>query len=187
MENETTELQTEVKNPEALLKKNRDLLRELNEAKAALKAAQDALEAAQGVNAKLEGDLYRACATEPLKAIVQALSPSPGLMTRALSDLMDIRLDDDHKPLLFNKEGKPLTWVKKLRNGFTEDVPVELDRESIVQWILNGFEGNPDGPQALLPKAQGAGATGSSGGFASSARKPTATPTPTAVTPLGLR
>ena len=187
MENETNEQQTEIKNPEALLKKNRDLLRELNEAKAALKAAEDALEAAQGVNAKLEGDLYRACATEPLEAIVQSLSNSPGLMKRALEDLMDIRLDDDHKPLLFDKEGKPLSWVEKGRNGITKEIPVEFNRESIVQWILNGFEGNPDGPQALLPRPQGAGATGSHGGIASPARRPTSAQTPATVTPLGLR
>lgn len=182
--------QTEIKNPEALLKKNRELLRELTEAKTALQASQEALAGAQGVNQKLTDDLRTIRIEDPLNAIVASLTKSPGLMMRALKDLFDVELDENNKPVLLNKEGQPLTYRRpKGNHGYTEEVAVTMDRESIFHWIVDAFEGNPDGPAALLPKAQGTGALGSTYTGQRSTQPRAATPTPQAapVTPLGLR
>lgn len=194
MTTETTETtiqpteQIEVKNPAALLAKNKELLRELADTKAALQVATDALGTAQSAHTKTAEQLHSIRVTEPLARIVGTLSNHPGLMTKTLNDLFDVKLDADCNPVLLNKQGQPLTWMKKGQHGYSEEVPVTLERESLAQWIINGFEGNPDGPQALMFKAQGTGAPGSTG----ISSKPTTPPAPSApppapLTPLGLR
>jgi len=150
-ENESTDT-TEVKNPTALLAKNRDLLRKLSEAEAALQAAQEA-------NSKLADGFYKVRITEPFEGIVREISPHPGLMAKTLKDWFDIRLDADNNPKLFNKQGEPLTWVKKSKDG-DETVSVSLERASLLQWMINAFDDDKDNPAALLHKAQGTGALG---------------------------
>lgn len=180
----------EVKNPAALLAKNKDLLRKLAESNAALQGAQDALKTAQDAHATTAAQLRTARIDDPLAAIVKTLSPHPGLMTKTLEDLFNVELDADGKPMLLNKDGAPLTWQRKGNNGVTEEVPVTLNQESMMQWIVNGFEGDTNSPAALLPRAQGTGALGSNG-FGSRAAKQTGSTThvstPTPPMPLGLR
>lgn len=180
--------QVEVKNPAALLAKNKELLRELADTKAALQIAQDALGTAQSAHTKTAEQLHSVRVTEPLVRIVSTLSNHPGLMKKCLNDLFDVKLDADSNPVLLDKKGQPLTWTRTGKHGVTEEVPVALERESMVQWILNGFEGNPDGPQALMFKAQGTGATGSSVASHKRTARPVPPPPPPApLTPLGLR
>ena len=178
----------EVKNPEALLKKNRELLRELAEVKAALQAAQDAHKAAQDAQSKTAGELHAYRITEPLERIARTLSPSPGLMAKTLNDLFDVRLDADNNPALFDKQGQPLTWLKKSKDGYGEEVSVSLEQDSLTQWMLNAFAGNPDSPATLMFKPQGAGALGSTVPQSRKATVPTpATPAAAPAPAFGLR
>ncbi len=186
---ENTE-QIEVKNPDALLKKNRQLLQELTETKAALQVAQEALGTAQSANEATAAQLHTIRVTDPLARIVATLSPHTGLMTKTLNDLFDVKLDAEHNPHLFDKQGQPLAWTETDRQGRTTEHLVELNQESIMQWMLWGFEGNPDGPKALMFKAQGCGAVGSNGGSYRAQATPPAARAPAPATPepgFGLR
>ena len=180
----------EVKNPTALLAKNKDLLRKLAEANAALQSAQDSLKTAQDAHATTAAQLRTARIDDPLTAIVRTLSPHPGLMTKTLKDLFTVELDDDGKPLLMNKDGTPFTWQLKGNNGVTEEVAVKFERDSMAAWCINAFEGQADGPGALMFKPQGTGAPGSNG-FGTQAVKQavsnTHVSTPATPMPLGLR
>lgn len=180
----------EVKNPAALLAKNKDLLRKLADSNAALQGAQDALKTAQDAHATTAAQLRTARIDDPLTVIVKTLSPHPGLMTKTLKDLFDVELDADGKPMLLNKEGAPLTWQRKGNNGVTEEVTVSLERESLVQWCIHAFEGQADGPAALMFKPQGTGAPGSNEIGLHSVNRAASTAhvsTPATPMPLGLR
>ena len=196
MTTETTETvtqptdQTEVKNPESLLKKNRELLRELAETKAALQGAQDALKAAQDAHATTAAQLRTARIDDPLTAIVKTLSPHPGLMAKTLKDLFNVELDADGKPVLTNKDGTPLTWQRKGNNGVTEEVAVAFERDSMADWCIHAFEGQADGPGVLMFRAQGTGAPGSNGMGSHAVKQAGSTTqvsTPATPMPLGLR
>ena len=180
----------EVKNPAALLAKNKDLLRKLAESNAALQGAQDALKAAQDAHATTAAQLRTARIDDPLVAIVKTLSPHPGLMTKTLKDLFNVELDADGKPMLMTKDGAPLTWQLKGNNGVTEEVAVAFERDSMAAWCIHAFEGQADGPGVLMFKPQGTGAPGSNG-FGSQAVKQagstTHVSTPGTPMPLGLR
>lgn len=180
----------EVKNPAALLAKNKDLLRKLAESNVALQGAQDALKTAQDAHATTAAQLRTARIEDPLAAIVKTLSPHPGLMTKTLKDLFDVELDADGKPLLLNKDGAPLTWQLKGNNGVTEEVAVSFERESLAQWCIHAFEGQADGPQALMFPAQGTGALGSNWTGPQAVKQAgsnTHVSTPATPMPLGLR
>ena len=185
---EVTTTEPEVKNPAALLAKNRELLRELAEVKAELQAAQEGQKAAQEAQSKTAGELYAYRVKEPLERIVGTLSPHPGLMAKALNDLFEVRLDESNNPVLFDKQGRPLTWTKKDKSGFGEEVSVSLNRDSLTEWINNAFEGYPDSPAALMFKPQGTGAVGASGGMRHQPTPPKpATPAAVPTQQFGLR
>ena len=61
----------EVKNPAALLAKNKDLLRKLADSNAALQGAQDALKTAQDAHATTAAQLRTARIDDPLTVIVK--------------------------------------------------------------------------------------------------------------------
>ena len=180
----------EVKNSAAILKKNKELLAKLAETTTALKTAQDALKTAQDTHATTAAQLRTARIEDPLAVIVKTLSPHPGLMTKTLKDLFDVELDASGQPVLMNKDGAPLTWQRKGSNGATEDVAVRFERDSMADWCINGFEGQADGPGALMFKAQGTGAPGANRTALNATKQAGATtpaPTPVAPISLGLR
>lgn len=185
---EVTTTEPEVKNPAALLAKNRELLRELAEVKAELQAAQEGQKAAQEAQSKAASDLYNFRVTEPFDRVMRELSHHPGLMAKAINDLLEVRLDESNNPVLFDKQGKPLTWTKKDKSGFGEEVSVSLNRDSLTEWINNAFEGNPDSPAALMFKPQGTGAVGASSGMRHQPTPPKpATPAAVPTPQFGLR
>lgn len=190
IENTTPEAtDIEVKNPVALLAKNKDLLGKLAEANATIQTTQAALKTEQEKHAMTTAQLRTARIEDPLQVIVNKLSPHPNLMTKTLKDIFDIALDSDGKPVLLKKDGSPLVWERKGKHGTKEDVPVTLEHESMVKWLLNGFEGHSDSPEVLMFKPQGSGAMGSNGSSfsASKAQAPTPAVTHVQPMPLGLR
>ena len=74
MATEDKTLEDEVKNPAALLAKNKELLKELSDSKAALQAYQDNLEKAQSDQKAMRDRWYQIAVLEPLETDLRSAS-----------------------------------------------------------------------------------------------------------------
>ncbi len=182
--------ETEVKNAAAVLTKNRQLLAinaeltaKIAELEGQLAQAQEAAGTAAQERDQAAFTFY---AEKPVKAAIQKLgSPAPVAMEAAILQLCEVRLDENNEPYLVDRAtGKDVTIKELIYNpmdkripGSREPLPKSLpkpkeehrrvnpgDPESLARWICdNGSKQYPgvDNPYNLLPRAQGAGATGS--------------------------
>jgi|GEM_PF-6677219 len=151
---------TEVKNPVALLAKNKELLAKLKQAQEELATAQNALEGEKAKHSDTSAKLRQFRAEDPFKAAVKGITPHPGLMEKILREHMDVDVDDDGKAVLKNKAGEPLAWERKNKDTTSTTMPVELTADSMFAWVRDGLGEVADSPAALLHKAVGTGAPG---------------------------
>ena len=166
----------EVKNPEALLKKNRELLRELADAKAALQVATDALGAAQSDKTAMSARWYQLAVLEPLESDLRSASAAPWKYLRDTAlehGLLKMQPDEEgfERPAWFNENGEPAD----LSGGLYRFLAGVYDRTK-----------NDLGQCLRASGTAGSGSTGSSGigHHMKAAPAPTA---PAPITPLGLR
>lgn len=186
-ENALPEVQDEVKNPTALLAKNKELLSKLKQAQEELATAQIAFEGEKSKHSNTTAKLRQFRAEDPFKAVVKQLSPHAGLMEKILLDHLTVDVDADGKAILLNKAGEPLTWTRIGRDTRQTVIAVELTPESMVDWIRDGLGEVADSPAALLHKARGTGALGSTQGSYRTAPKQESEPVTTAPPSFGLR
>lgn len=166
----------EVKNPSALLAKNKELLAQLATAKAALQTAQEALGHAQSEKDALTGRLYQIEVLNPLEADLRAVSGGPWKYTHDTaieSGLLKMQPDKlgVMRPKWFDETGK----VANLENGLYS--------------FLSGVYSRTGGDLGECLRSSGASGGGAKGGTAGNAdavQRPTA-PTPAPVQALGLR
>lgn len=165
----------EVKNPAAVLAKNRALLTELAEVKAALLTSQDALGAAQSDKTAMGERWYQLAVLEPLEADLRSASAAPWKYLRDTSaelGLLKMQPDSEgfERPAWFNEKGEPA------------DLSGGLHR------FLSGVYARTQNDLGKCLRASGitgGGATTSSGSY-----RPTpspAAPPPAPITALGLR
>ena len=189
--NETTTDTTEpeVKNPAALLAKNRELLGKLAAAQAELATAQAALEGEKATHATTAAALHSLRLDGPLQKVLADMSPSPKLLLNVIKEFAKFDLDAEGKPAIMALDGQPLTYeIKNLKSGTTEKVHVQFDHVSMIHWINDAFpQGDPNGPGVLIHKAQGTGAPGASYTSRPPSSKPAAAPAPAARPEFGLR
>jgi hypothetical protein len=102
----------EVKNPAALLAKNKQLLAKLAESNAALKTAQDALGVAQASATDWQAKWHKATVLDALDAELKAVSAAP---LKYIEDsvkrlgLLKMQADEDgfERPLWLDEKGEP--------------------------------------------------------------------------------
>lgn len=183
MTTETTETiiqpteQIEVKNSAGLIAKNKELLRELADTKAALQAAQDALGTAQSDKSAMSDRWYRLAVLEPLEADLSSASAAPWKYLRDTAlekGLLKMEPDSEgfERPAWFNEKGEPAD----LSNGLYKFLCGVYSR---------GGKDHELGSVLRASGASGSGSTGSSGHGVSQNASPV--PTPVAPIPLGLR
>ena len=100
----------EVKNPAALLAKNRKLLADVASLKDELQAAKQALETQQQRADTLASDVHEMRVLRPWRSAIAGLvgDGTARAMERCLSDLVQVVAGDDGAPVLMDKDGKPL-------------------------------------------------------------------------------
>ncbi len=157
----------EVKNPAALLAKNRKLLADVASLKDELQAAKQALEAQQQRADTLASDVHEMRVLRPWRSAIADLvgAGTARAMERCLSDLVQVVAGDDGAPVLLGKDGKPLE---------IKGQPVPVSSEGLFQLVEHLAETGED-LRPLLPRATGCGATGNDGrGYRYAAPKPAA-------------
>jgi len=213
MTDTTTTPDAEVKNPAAVLAKNKELLAKNAELAARigeleLELAQAKETAGAAVKARDEA-VFDHCAMAPFRRAIKSLGTAvPGLMERTILELCELRLDEDNKPYLVDKAtGKEITTTEKVyqhrhipgaRDPRPKDAPPPeekhtridpSDSASLARWIFdNESKVYPgvDNPFHLLPRPQGSGATGgTSAAFTNST--PAQAPEPPKKPQFGLR
>lgn len=182
--------EAEVKNPSALLANNRALKAEKTALAARVAELEGQLAQAQetACNAAQERDqaAFTFYAEKPVKAAIQKLgSPAPVAMEAAILQLCEVRLDENNEPYLVDRAtGKDVTIKELIYNPMDKRIPGSraplpkslpkpkeehrrvnpADPQSLARWIFdNESKQYPgvDNPVNLMPRAQGAGATGS--------------------------
>jgi hypothetical protein len=174
-ENTETIEQTEVKNPSALLAKNRELLQQLADAKAALQVAQDALGQAQSDKTAMSERLYQLEVLNPLEADLRGVSGGPWKYTHDTAielGLLKMQADKEGvmRPKWYDETGK----VANLENGLYSFLSEVYSRT-----------GNDLGKCLRSSGATGGGATG--GGHSGRTEPAAPPPAPAPVMQLGLR
>ena len=162
---DTTEV--EVKNPAALLAKNRALLKELAEVKSELQAANQALEAQTQRADTMGTELHDMRVLTPWRAELAGLvgAGTVRLLERGLSDHLDVVAGEDGGPSLVGKDGDPLQ--------FKDGKPVSATWQDVSKLVHELAENGQDDMRPLLPRAVGCGATGNDGrGYRYAAPKP---------------
>ena len=166
--------EVEVKNPAALLAKNRQLLSDMASIKAELKAAQDALDAAQSAEAAWRDRVYQSEVLAPLEADLRGAAAGPW---QYLKDVcaeagllkMEASADGFERPVWHDETGEPADLERGLY-GFLCDVHRRI--------------GGDLGNCLRASGMSGGGATGSTGKFIPSAP---AAPAPAPRASFGLR
>ena len=167
----------EIKNPAAVLAKNRALLTELAEVKAALQTAQDALKTAQESSSAWREKWHQIDVVAPFDKSLDEVSAVPSRFLRQLvTELGLLKFEADaqgvDRPTWFDETGKPADLSKGLKH------------------FMHGVSDRTKGQNELAHLLRGTGASG--GGaqpssyvrFAPAPRPVAPTPAPT---PLGLR
>ena len=152
-DNTNTAPENEVRNPGALLAKNRALLGELAQLKADLESARTALANEKQRADTLGADLHEMRVVRPWQSLLTDIAADghAGMLARALGDYLDVVAGADGGPELRDKEGQPL--LLKNRQLVTP--------ESLRDWIHeHGESGNFDDLRPLLARARGMGAAG---------------------------
>lgn len=155
----TTEVtpEPEVKNPAALLAKNRALLDTVASLKSELQAANQALEAQTQRADALAQQLHELRVLRPWRAAITDLvgKQTAPAMQRCLDGVVEVAAGEDGEPVLLSKaDGSPLMHEGK---------PVALTVDGLFQWIHHTAENGGEDLRPLLPRAVGIGATGNLG------------------------
>ena len=168
----------EIKNPAALLAKNKELLSKLAETNTALKTAQDALGVAQASATDWQARWHKTAVLDVLNADLKAVAAVP---TKYMRDVVN-----------------ELGLLKMQADGEGIERPVWLDEKGEAADLSNGLhrflcgtyerlgQGNELGQVLRASNARGSGAGSSSGGYTTPA-KATHVFTPATPIPLGLR
>jgi hypothetical protein len=112
MATEDKTLEDEVKNPAALLAKNKELLKELSDTKAALQASQASLEKAQGDQKAIRDRWYQIAVLDPLETDLRGASAAPWKYLKDMTmELGLLKMQPDaegfERPTWFNEKGEP--------------------------------------------------------------------------------
>lgn len=168
----------EIKNPAALLAKNKELLAKLAESNTALKATQDALGVAQASATDWQARWHKTAVLDVLDAELKAVSGVPfKYMADTLKEMGLLKMETDkegiQRPVFFDEKGE----AADLSNG-------------LHRFLCGTYErlgpGNELGQVLRGSGARGSGAMSSSGGYMTP-EKPTHVSTPATPMPLGLR
>lgn len=183
-ENQVTEYTTPdtdalgVKNPAALLAKNKELLAKLAETTTALKTAQDALGVAQASATDWQARWHKSAVLDVLEADLKAVSGVPVKYMRDVATelgLLKMQADKNgiDRPVWFDEKGE----AADLSNGLYR--------------FLSGVTERSGTDKELSKVLRGTGASGSGASSSWSVgiptQKTTPTTTPVAPMPLGLR
>lgn len=165
-ENTQTAEEVQVKNPAALLAKNRELLQQLTETKAALQTAQDALGKAQSDKAAMSDRWYQLEVMKPLEADLRDASAMPWKYlqdTAAELGLLKMVPDAEgfERPQWFDEKSEP------------------ADLSGGLHKFLSGVYERTQNDLGRCLRASGTQGSGASGSTGRSTPAPTTTPTPT--------
>ena len=174
MTTENPPLADEVKNPAALLAKNKELLKELSDSKAALQAYQDNLEKAQSDQKAMRDRWYQIAVLEPLETDLRSASAAPWkyLKDTAMElGLLKMQPDSEgfERPTWFNEKGEPADLSGGLHR-FLSDVYKRTGNEL-----------------GACLRSSGTSGSGAAGGSATDKPQPNAQPAPAHSLQLGLR
>ena len=179
----------DVKNPAALLKRNGELIAELKAARAALTAAETARDTAQADGKQWRERWHTVAVMEPFEAELRALATVPTRYLRELvteHGLLKFEPDGDgvDRPRWYGADGKPADAPDGGAAGHLSRTVHDL-RGPGATWKADWAAEL----ERCIPRAQGSGALGNSGGNYRPAPKTEAPPAVTAapVPALGLR